>query len=428
MMAKYISFDLEMPNQKARISAIGITVIENGEVVNSFYSLVNPKSKFDPFIVDLVGITPEMVEDKPTFPEIWEQVKDMMSDGILVAYNAPSDLRILSRCLKHYKIEWKQKVEYICTYYMGQICYPELEKHGLDSLCEHLDINLEHHNAGSDSYGCAMLLLDYIKNGMDPKEYIKVYDTEKQRTVKNRNKVAPVKKKLSFIEKLELQLFNKTKASVKKKTVNRLPYIDPQAVIGIDKAAVAKTANNLIKSNQAADFAKLLPHKYHEENNIHALIISKRNKFKPCIEMIDSFLPYVDNIETCDLIKPKLFKKQQPELKDVILRWISSENKFSIAMGLNILNEFYVNTEHLLLFLDAVKSIKCNYPPIKTKTAAFLVLALESDFDITYPYLTSDNFSKKVLNKVVTIALKNETYSDDQKAKLEFVASNFRAE
>lgn len=70
MLDGFIAFDLEMPSSKNRISAIGITVVEKGEVVDRIYYLVNPETEFEPLIIDLIGITPEMVENEPTFPDI----------------------------------------------------------------------------------------------------------------------------------------------------------------------------------------------------------------------------------------------------------------------------------------------------------------------------------------------------------------------
>ena len=56
------------------MSAIGVTVIEDGEIANEFYTLVNPETRFDPFNIQLTGITPAAVETEPTFPELWEKL------------------------------------------------------------------------------------------------------------------------------------------------------------------------------------------------------------------------------------------------------------------------------------------------------------------------------------------------------------------
>ena len=64
MEGRYIAFDVETPNYaNDRMSAIGVTVVENGEIVGTYDTLVNPETYFDSFNVRLTGITPEMVTD-----------------------------------------------------------------------------------------------------------------------------------------------------------------------------------------------------------------------------------------------------------------------------------------------------------------------------------------------------------------------------
>ena len=83
MRNRYIVFDVETPNRlNDRISAIGITVIEDGRIINEFYSLINPETKFD-LNIRLTGITPESVLDRPTFQEIWNTIQPGKSSTIL---------------------------------------------------------------------------------------------------------------------------------------------------------------------------------------------------------------------------------------------------------------------------------------------------------------------------------------------------------
>ena len=99
-MYKMIAFDVETPNRmNHRMSAIGITVIENGEITDEYYSLVDPETHFDYFNTRLTGIGEETVRNSPTFPEVWEQIEPIMSGGILVAHNAVFDLGVLKKCL-----------------------------------------------------------------------------------------------------------------------------------------------------------------------------------------------------------------------------------------------------------------------------------------------------------------------------------------
>ena len=92
-MSRYIAFDVETPNRFSdRMSAIGISVIENGAVADSYYSLVNPETHFDYFNVQLTGISEASVRHAPTFPKVWEEIAPLMESGLLVAHNAVFDM------------------------------------------------------------------------------------------------------------------------------------------------------------------------------------------------------------------------------------------------------------------------------------------------------------------------------------------------
>ncbi len=182
---RYIAFDVETPNARNhRMSAIGVNVVEDGRVTESFGTLVNPETHFDPFNIALTGITPELVRTAPTFPELWEEIGPVLLSGILVAHNATFDLSVLSRCLEHYGIDAPQFVPFVCTVQMGRRCHPEMPNHKLDTLCRGLGIELDHHRADSDSRACAELLLDYQRCGLEIGAYLRTYDLWNGRTAR----------------------------------------------------------------------------------------------------------------------------------------------------------------------------------------------------------------------------------------------------
>lgn len=175
MLKRYVVFDVETPNRyNNRMSAIGISVIEDGQIVQEYYSLVDPEQPFDYFNSVLTGINEETVFDAPAFPEVWGQIEPIMSSGILVAHNASFDIGVLRRCLDSYEIEWKPYVKGICTVIMGRSLLPGIS-HKLNDLCDYYGICLSHHQADSDSHACAEILLRYIENGADPAKYIRTY-------------------------------------------------------------------------------------------------------------------------------------------------------------------------------------------------------------------------------------------------------------
>lgn len=174
-MNRFVVFDVETPNRaNDRMSAIGITVIEDGAVAEEFYSLVDPEERFDVFNVQLTGIDEEAVRDAPRFPELWKEIAPFMESGILVAHNAVFDLGVLKQCLNGYGIQWKRSAPYLCTVRIGRKLLPKMS-HSLDVMCRHYGISLRHHHAASDSRACAEILLRYISGGVDLGAFVRTY-------------------------------------------------------------------------------------------------------------------------------------------------------------------------------------------------------------------------------------------------------------
>ena len=172
---RYIVFDVETPNYRNdRMSAIGISVIEDGVITRELFSYIDPETHFDAFNTQLTGIDEEVVFGKPTFPEIWKEIEPIMSSGILVAHNAVFDLGVLKACLTHYEIKWKPSVKYACTVRIGRKLLPAM-KHNLNVMCDYYGIALDHHKADSDSHACAEILLRYFEAGVDEKSIIRTY-------------------------------------------------------------------------------------------------------------------------------------------------------------------------------------------------------------------------------------------------------------
>ena len=184
MDGRYIAFDVETPNSaNDRMSAIGITVVEGGEITAEYDFLVDPETWFHRFNVALTGITPELVEGQPTFPELWEQIAPVMDSGLLVAHNAPFDMSVLAKCLRGYGISWHPTVAYACTCQMSRRLLPRLPDHKLNTLCEYLDLELDHHRAGSDSRACGEILLHHLRAGAAIRPFVRTYDLLHARTV-----------------------------------------------------------------------------------------------------------------------------------------------------------------------------------------------------------------------------------------------------
>lgn len=144
---------------------IGITTIVNGEITDSFMRYIKPpKNEYNPYCVEVHGITPEMTINCPEFPEVWDEIKPYFNDCIIAAHNAPFDINVLTSTLDYYGIDFGcEQIQVIDTCML-------VGKKSLEEACKEYGVSLtNHHNAFFDSLSCAMLLLSYNET-ISPKE------------------------------------------------------------------------------------------------------------------------------------------------------------------------------------------------------------------------------------------------------------------
>ncbi|MBQ8072232.1 MAG: ATP-dependent RecD-like DNA helicase [Clostridia bacterium] len=172
---RYVCFDVETPNARNdRMSAIGISVVENGRITEEFFSYVNPEEPFDSFNTELTGISAATVAGAPTFRELWPRIRPLLSGGTLAAHNAPFDMGVLKRCLLDYGISWKKQAPYVCTVRIGRAVLPNMS-HRLNDMCRYYEIELDHHQADSDSHACAEILIRYLQAEVKVNDYTRFW-------------------------------------------------------------------------------------------------------------------------------------------------------------------------------------------------------------------------------------------------------------
>ena len=181
---RFVALDVETPNgHNDRISAQGLSVIEDGQIVHNDFTLVNPETYFSHFNIQLTGIDSTLVAKAPTFAQVWYHYRDLLENEVLVAHNAAFDLRVLAHCLHDYDLLPAQPATYLCTCRLGRRCYPSLPNHKLNTMCDYLHINLNHHQADSDCQACARLLLDYLKHDFPVNASLRTYDWQAMKTL-----------------------------------------------------------------------------------------------------------------------------------------------------------------------------------------------------------------------------------------------------
>lgn len=162
----FVVFDLETTGAKAppcRITEIGAYRVVNGEVTESFETLVNPEGPIPWFITRLTGISDDMVKDAPRFCEVVHEFLEFIGDSILVAHNSGFDMRFLNHEISRVFGEYRLANPCLCTVKLSRRLLPEILNHKLKTVAAHYSIDLtNHHRAGADAYATAHIFVNLL--------------------------------------------------------------------------------------------------------------------------------------------------------------------------------------------------------------------------------------------------------------------------
>lgn len=141
-----------------RITEVGIAKVINGEVVDSWQSLINPHRHIPAAITRLTGISNDMVADAPGFAEVADAIDAFTQDCVFVAHNVNFDYGFIKQ--EFARLERPYRRPKLCTVREMRKAYPGLESYSLAALTKHFDITMtRHHRALSDAEAAAQLLL-----------------------------------------------------------------------------------------------------------------------------------------------------------------------------------------------------------------------------------------------------------------------------
>lgn len=157
---RYAVVDLEATGTgaDAKIIQIGIVLVENGEIIDSYATDINPYELLDDHIKNLTGITDQQLEQAPDFGQVAGRIYDMIGDAIFVAHNVKFDANLLAEAL--FFEGYELLTPRVDTVELAQLFFPTFDKYSLGNLAEHLDLGLDQaHTAISDALATARLLI-----------------------------------------------------------------------------------------------------------------------------------------------------------------------------------------------------------------------------------------------------------------------------
>ena len=197
-----------------------------------------------------------------------------------------------------------------------------------------------------------------------------------------------------------------------------IPTVDKESMIGIRTPELRKYAKQLVKSSEVKEFLQDLPHKYFDENQLHAFIISEIKDFKNCIDEINRFLPYIDNWATCDQLSPKIFKKHHSELFVYIEDWLKSDKVYTLRFGIGMLMEHFLDEDFDIIYPETVSKIRSDEYYVNMMIAWYFATALAKQYESILPFIENNSLDIWTHNKAIQKATESYRISEDQKTYL----------
>lgn len=197
-----------------------------------------------------------------------------------------------------------------------------------------------------------------------------------------------------------------------------MPTVEKEHVIGVRTPQLRKFGKEFAKKEESVFFMEALPHKYYEENNLHAFLIEQMKDYAACIRALDIFLPFVDNWATCDFMSPKIFKKHLPELLTEINRWIHSEHMYMVRFAIGMLMKFYLDDTFMPEYPNMVAAVRSEEYYINMMIAWYFATALAKQYDTVISYIEEHKLDVWVHNKTIQKAIESYRISDEQKKYL----------
>ena len=200
--------------------------------------------------------------------------------------------------------------------------------------------------------------------------------------------------------------------------VKIVPTVEKDSIIGVRTPELRAFAKALFGDAETESFLKDLPHRYFDEDQLHAFVISQEKDFDKCIAETEAFLPFIDNWATCDQLSPKAFKREAQKLLPYIRKWIRSEHVYTVRFAIGMLMQHFLDGNFSPDYPEMVAEARSEEYYVNMMRAWYFATALAKQYDSVIPYLEGNKLDPWTHNKTIQKSIESYRITDEQKEHL----------
>ena len=197
-----------------------------------------------------------------------------------------------------------------------------------------------------------------------------------------------------------------------------IPNLEASVMIGVRTPELRKLSREMVRRENIGEFLDALPHRYFDESQLHAFILSEIRDYDRCVEAVCRFLPYVDNWATCDQMSPKVFRRNRQALLPHIREWIDSGKTYTVRFGIGMLMSHFLDEGFDQTYAETVASIRSEEYYVNMMIAWYFATALVGHYQEILPFLEEKRLDPWTHNKAIQKAIESYRITEEQKAYL----------
>ena len=221
-----------------------------------------------------------------------------------------------------------------------------------------------------------------------------------------------------ILDEIRNELFKMQDIAYRDFNSKLIPTLDKSLFIGVRTPELRKYAKQLAKREDIEEFLHSLPHKYFDENQLHAFIVSEIKDFKSCVDRVNEFLPHIDNWATCDQLSPKVFKKHHKELITYIKEWLESDKVYTVRFGIGMLMEHFLDEDFDISYPETVAKVRKDEYYVNMMIAWYFATALAKRYESVLPFIEKRSLDIWTHNKAIQKAVESYRISTERKTYL----------